>query len=435
VLTVLTAVNVLNGIDRSIMWVMLEPIKKDLQLTDTQLGWLSGFAFAAIYGVVGIPIAALADRSIRTRIVAGALAVWSCFTVLCGFATSAVQLGVSRMAVGAAESGAPPACLSMIADLYPRERRAGAVSIFMSAPAIAMVVTFAFGAWVAERYGWRVGFWSVGVPGLVLAAIIGLTVKEPARGGVEARAVEQNPAESWTSGFAHTLRVMRSSRATLWMLTGFTLNNTVTIGIATFMLSLFVRTHGLSVSEAGALIAIGYAVAAIGVLVVGRLTDRLALRDVRWSVWLVAVLSAGAIVSVIGLVFASHKLVLTALAVMFCTCCSAQSAPLYATFQNLVVPHRRASMLAIAYVLQNIVPLGFGPVIVGMLSDALRANFGTAALGYAMLGSTALFLLATASYLMAGRHLARDLNTTAARELDAAVATPHCNTIEPAPKS
>jgi predicted MFS family arabinose efflux permease len=418
VLTVLTAVNVLNGIDRSIIWVMLESIKRDLHLTDTQLGWLSGFAFAVVYGVVGIPIAALADRANRTRIVAAALAVWSGFTALCGFATSAVQLGISRMAVGAAESGAPPACLSIIADLYPPERRAGAIGIFMSANAIALVVTFACGAWVAERYGWRVGFWSVGVAGFVLAAIICLTVKEPLRGGADARDGEQSPAASWITGFAHTCRVIRTSRATLWMLAGFTLNNIAVIGIATFLMSLFIRTHGLSVSEAGALIALGYGVAAIGILFVGRLADRLALRDVRWSVWLVAALAGGSIVGVVGLVLAGHRLVFAALAITFCICASAQSPPLYATFQNLVAPYRRASMLSIAYVLSNLIALGSGPVIVGTLSDSLLTRFGTAALGYAILAMTEFFLLAIFSYLMAGRYLARDLRTAVARELD-----------------
>jgi MFS family permease len=142
-LGLLTLIYTFSGFDRSVMWIMLEPIKLEFRLTDTELGWLSGFAFAAIYAMVGIPLGVLADRTVRVRMIAIAASIWSLATLLCGFAGSFWSLVLARMAVGAAESAAPPASVSVISDLYPRDARATATSIYLSATAIALVAAFA----------------------------------------------------------------------------------------------------------------------------------------------------------------------------------------------------------------------------------------------------------------------------------------------------
>ncbi|MGO9512685.1 MAG: MFS transporter [Steroidobacteraceae bacterium] len=154
---------------------MLEPIKHDLRLTDTELGALSGFAFGVFYAIAGIPIGILADRIERRRIIALAVGVWSLMTASCGLTTSFWQLFAARVAVGAAESGGPPASISLITDLYTRRSRASAIALYMSGSSVALVLAYAMGSWVASRWGWRAGFLAAGVPGLILALLVWAT--------------------------------------------------------------------------------------------------------------------------------------------------------------------------------------------------------------------------------------------------------------------
>ena len=407
-LAVLTITYVFNGVDRSIMWVMLEPMKRDLGLTDMQLGWLSGFAFGAVYALVGVPIGLLADRAVRKRIIATAVGVWSAMTIACGFATTFWQLFVARVAVGAAESGAPPASISIISDLYPRSSRATAIGVYMSAISIALVVTFAAGGWIAQHYGWRSGFWIAGVPGIILTLIIGVTFREPPRGMSDV--VEGMPSPVVRNAtLATTVQVLRSRQSSLWMLSAFTLSNLTGVGLATFMTSLLLRSHGLTLGQAGLMVGFGHLAAAVGMPIIGQLVDRLSIRDTRWAVWMPVIACVVSIPIVTALVTIDKVLVLGLLLCVLSICTQGQSSCVYASLQNLVEPGMRATTLSIAYVIQNLVPVGFGAVIVGALSDSLTPRFGGESLGYAMIGCSVLFAAAAVAYLAAARTLRADL--------------------------
>lgn len=185
-----------NYVDRQILAILLEPIKQDLGVSDTQLGFLSGITFAIFYATLGVPIAMLADRTNRRNIVAAAIAIFSTMTVVCGFVTSFVQLALARIGVGIGEAGSSPPSHSMISDMFPPEKRASAMGVYSLGINIGILVGFLVGGWVSQWYGWRAAFFVVGAPGILIALLIRFTLKEPERGhadGISAQATAAAP--------------------------------------------------------------------------------------------------------------------------------------------------------------------------------------------------------------------------------------------------
>jgi len=174
-----------SHVDRQILAILLQPIKQELLLSDTQLGFLSGVAFAIFYATLGIPMAMWADRGNRRNLIAAALSVWSGMTVLCGVATTFWQLALARIGVGVGEAGSSPPSHSIIADMYPPAERATAMSIFSLGVNFGLMLGFLFGGWINQWYGWRAAFFVAGAPGLLLALIVRVTLREPPRGYAE----------------------------------------------------------------------------------------------------------------------------------------------------------------------------------------------------------------------------------------------------------
>lgn len=409
-LAVLFLIYVFNGVDRSIMWVVLEPIKHDLQLTDTQLGALSGFAFGVFYALAGIPIGILADRTERRRIIALAVGIWSVMTASCGFASSFWQLFGARVAVGAAESGAPPASISLISDLFPRRSRATAIALYMSGSSIAMVLTYAMGSWVASRWGWRAGFLVAGVPGLVLALLVWTTFREPLRGAADGAAadvkvVDDGVVEAVPASFRDTLQRMRAIAPVRWMLGALTATSVASVGLSTFMLSFLIRSHHLSLTGAGALIALGHVFSALTIAIVGRIADRLSIRDERWTVWLPAVIAGVGMPLTLVLTLTDAPLVVYCSLPLVSAIAGSQYGPVFAFLQNQMRPSMRATTMSIAYVIQNLVGIGLGSLLVGILSDGLRAGSGANSLRYAMACISVMYTVAAVCYLRAARTL------------------------------
>jgi predicted MFS family arabinose efflux permease len=397
-LTVLTLVYVMNGVDRSVMWVMLEPIKHEFTLSDTQLGWLSGFAFGVVYGLVAIPVAVLADRTMRTRIIAAAVGLWSAMTMLCGTASSFWMLFLARMGVGAAESAAPPASLSVISDLYDRRTRATAIAIYMSATMVALVLTFALGGWVAQRFGWRAAFFAAGVPGLVLGLLVWLTFREPPRGLSEEGARETAPVP-----FLTTCRFLVARPAICWMLLALTITALVSVGYSTFMVSFLIRSHGLSLAQAGFLVAYGHLLAAVGIVLMGVLADRLGQRDPRWRVWVPGIACIAGLPASLLLAFTPTVAgVFVALPVVS-VIGAGTAAPVYAVLQEQVQLRMRATTMSFVYLLQNLIGIGFGAVLLGALSDAFEPAVGHDSLRYAIPAASGLFAAAAMCYAFAAR--------------------------------
>ncbi|MDB9948865.1 MFS transporter, partial [Porticoccaceae bacterium] len=204
VLVLLTLVYALNFIDRQILVILQESIKVDMDLSDSQLGLLTGFAFAIFYVSVGIPIARWADVGNRRNIVSLAIAVWSGMTALSGFTQNFWQLLMARIGVGVGEAGGSPPSHSMISDYYPVEQRGSALSFYSTGVYLGILFGFLIGGWINSEFGWRTAFFVVGVPGFLVALLVRFTIREPVRGGLEGRALEA-PAT-----FGETLRTLKS---------------------------------------------------------------------------------------------------------------------------------------------------------------------------------------------------------------------------------
>ena len=194
VVGVLTAVYASSQVDRQIMGMLLEPIKLELGANDTQMGFLVGLTFAVFYATLGMPIAMLADRSNRRNIVTAAISIWSAMTVVCGYAATFVQLALARIGVGVGEAGSSPPSHSMIADLFGPKERGTAMGVFALGVNIGLLIAYLGGGWLSEHYGWRMTFVAVGLPGLLIAAILYFTVAEPKRGAIEVTTSTDNDA-------------------------------------------------------------------------------------------------------------------------------------------------------------------------------------------------------------------------------------------------
>ncbi|MEL6955160.1 MAG: MFS transporter [Pseudomonadota bacterium] len=365
VLAVLTLVYTFNHVDRQILVILLEPIKAELNLRDSQLGMLTGIAFAAFYATLGIPVAMWADRGNRRNIIAIALAIWSGMTALSGLAQTYWHLLLARMGVGVGEAGGTPPATSMIADLYRPEERATALGIYTTGIGLGIMAGFALGGFVYELYGWRVAFFAAGVPGLLLALVVRLTIREPKRGLADAR-TDDEPAPS----ISETLRFILGQSSYLWLLTGCLLICISSNAFLVFTSSHLQRAYQLSPGDValplGVLIG---GVGSLGAVVLGMVCDRLSKRDLRWRPWIIAVCAALAlpfawmflraesvwaayawnlVPSFIGLVYASIA---------------------YTASQELVQLRMRSFASAFMLFCLTLIGIGCGPWIAGLLSD------------------------------------------------------------------
>jgi MFS family permease len=407
-LGLLVVVYIVNNIDRQIMNILIEPVRADLGLTDTQLGLLVGGAFAIFYTFAGLPIARWADRSNRRSIIALALAIWSAMTVASGLARSFGQLLLARIGVGVGEAGCTPPAHSLLSDYFPLERRGTALSIYQLGGQIGILLGLAFGGYLAETLDWRKAFFIVGAPGLLLAIIVRLTLREPARGlsdvGVSLE-VEPFPA---------VLRFIWSLRALRHVLIATSLQTVVIAAQLTWHAPFLVRVHGMSLTEVG--ITLGLIAGVFGgaaTFAGGYFGDRLQRRDLRWYLWLPA---AGALASV---PFSSAAYLApgpnVAIALIVCATLGNHlfAALGHATIQSLAKPRMRATMSAIGLFAMNLVGFGLGPLIAGTLSDMLRPRFGEDAIRYAVLAMTVVMLWAALHYFLAARTYREDLNAKA----------------------
>ncbi len=376
VLGALLVVYTFNFIDRVLVGVLNEPIKNAFNLSDAQMGWLGGPAFAILYTFLGIPIARLAERFNRVTIISVAVAVWSGMTAVCGLAGNYWQLLLARIGVSVGEAGCSPPAHSLISDYFPLNRRASALSIYALGIPLGSLFAAVAGGYIAEEIGWRQAFLLLGLPGVVIAVIFKLTVREPPR-----YSAAEAPKETVT--FGEALRTMAAKRSFLFIAMGGALTSFVGYGIGQFLSSFFIRTHELSLTEAGLIFGVLAGVAsAIGTLAGGWIADRIGDRDKRWFCWISAAgVAVAAPIYALGLSVESLSLAVVLIAVPS-VLNSLWLGPTFATTQNLAPPHMRATASALLLFLLNIIGYGGGPVAVGYLSDFLIGiNFGDAAGG------------------------------------------------------
>jgi MFS family permease len=391
VLSLLVAVYTLNFIDRTIIATIGQAIKVDLKLTDTQLGLLGGFSFAVLYTVLGIPIARLAERRNRISIIAISMVVWSGFTAACGMAASFAQLLALRVGVGVGEAGCSPPAHSVISDYYEPKRRASALAVYSFGIPLGSMIGAVAGGWLAKTWGWRVAFMVVGLPGVIMAILVKLIVREPPRGhsdpperptiaeDVAAHAVPA-PRGSWLATEMKELGSVAASLFGNWpvlnMVLGVTLVSFAGYGVGAFSAPYFNRAFGLDYAMVGLIFGlIGGFSSGVGTLAGGFVTDRAS----RWGAkWYSLTPAIGLAIATPIYVFAyslgdwrAAALVLLVPGIFHYT----YLGPTFGVVQNVVETRRRATATALLFFVLNFVALGGGPLFTGWIIDQL-AQFG-----------------------------------------------------------
>ena len=410
VLAVLTLVYTFNFIDRQLLVILQEPVKADLGLSDTQLGLLTGFAFAVFYVVCGIPIARLADKGVRRSIIALSLGVWSFMTAISGFSQNFLQLLLARMGVGVGEAGGSPPAHSMISDIFSPAFRATALSIYSIGIYIGILVGFMLGGWIAEFFGWRLAFLVVGLPGILLAVLVRFTVHEPVRGWAEGARGKVASAPP----LGEVLRLLWSRRSFRFLATAASMQAFIIYGIGNWLPSFFLRTYDISIGELGTWMALaaGFGGGA-GSFFGGWIADRMGARDARWYLWMPAILVAIVVPTLYVILSVKAIYLGLVLTAPFNFLTAAYLGSVLAVSHSLVGQRMRALTSAILFFVINLIGMGLGPLSIGLLSDFLAARGVVASLGYSMLViGVGAVLITSLNYVLAAKTVRADIAKT-----------------------
>ena len=405
-LALLALVYIFSYIDRQVIAILIEPIKNEFGASDTQMGLLTGLAFGLMYAALGVPVGKLSDRKSRRNIVAVACGLWSFATMACGFAGHFWQLLLARMSVAVGEAGGMAPSISLVSDLYPPRQRSMMISLFMMGPHFGVLIGLALGGWIAQHYGWRATFIWFGVPGLLLAALVFLFVREPRRGGFEtAESIaleQQQPVESMWKQLRRLLGITAFRR--LAFACG--LAGMAGYGYGIWTPSFLVRTHGMSMAHAGLMFGVVSGVGAVaGALTSGWLCDRMVARDVRWQIGLPML---GVVIAIpcaiaffmwpttgnwtLGPLLIPHALVFAAVFAFFASWWPSLS---FSATSHMVASNERGVAAALLSFFLTLFGVGAGPLVTGMVSDLLTPMFGTEALRWSLV-CVMLFMVPTA---------------------------------------
>lgn len=405
-LGVLLLVYVFNFLDRQIVTILAEPIARDLDLSDTQIGVLTGLSFALFYSTLGLPIARFADRprTDRVTLIAVAVAVWSLATAACGGARSFVQLALARVFVGAGEAGGTPPAHSLITDIAAPEQRARAFALYQLGPPIGGLIGMVAGGFMADELGWRMAFVLVGLPGVLLALLVVLLLRDPRRDGRQGLHALPLP-------LGQALRRILASKAMRLLLTTAGFASFATYGVLIWTTIFFQRSHHLTPAETGLWFGLVNGIGSIvGVWLGGQIGDR---HRAAGAQHLLTIPAAGQALSVpfllaalfvgdwrLSMILFFPAIVLNWLYV----------APYYSAVQGLVPPAARAVASAAILLMQNLIGLGLGPVVLGYCSDLLKPSYGADSVRYVLLAAGLVSLVAAALLWRARRHLPGELD-------------------------
>jgi predicted MFS family arabinose efflux permease len=409
-LTVLLLVLAFNYVDRLAFGLVLQDIKLDLGLTDTQLGLLSGIAFALFYSVMGIPLARWADRGNRITLITVTTSLWSAAVALCGIASSFIHLLLIRIGVAVGEAGCIPPAHSLIADHFPRAERPRAVSIYMLGKPLSMVIGYFFAGWLNEIYGWRVTFMLLGVPGLALAALVWLTLREPRRKTPAPRLDTATASSVSQPAMTDVFRTLWSCVTFRHLLVGFSISMFFNYGIGQWQPAFFIRSHGLETGELGTAFALIWGGGGLlGTYLGGALASRYAAGNEQLQLKGAGVMFGLFAITFVLIYLTRNLYVAFVLMGLAAVGSYTINGPFFATMQTLVPARMRGVSIAIIYLFANLIGMGLGPVAAGALSDALRAWAGEESLRYALLALSPGYLWAGWHLWMAGQTVTRDL--------------------------
>lgn len=406
-LAVLTVIYVLNYADRTVLSLLLDSIKKDFHLSDTVLGLISGFGFVLFYSVLGLPIARWADRYSRRFILATGLVVWSAATFCSGLARNGWQLAITRFGVGAGEAGGIAPSHSMLADLFPKGKLPRALAILTAGSQIGVFVGAVLAGYVNQHYGWRMAFFAAGLPGIAVAILFRLTVREPARGAMEGPRASAN-----LFSIAETVRFLLQQRSFVFITLGGSLMAVTFYGFQVWTPAFLHRVRHLNSATIGAYQGTVSGIFGVtGVLIGGFLAERLGKRDVRWRVYvpaLAAMLAGPADLLFLFMPSLRGSLFFWAVAIMST---AAYMGPTYAVYQNVSKVRMRAFASATFLFCGNVLGLGVGSWLIGAMSDSWRSQHGDEAIRYALAVASVIAVAAGALFWVGSRYVARDIET------------------------
>lgn len=415
VLGILVLGYIFNVIDRGVFGIVLQPVKEEFLLSDTQLGVLSGLAFAIFYAFMGIPMARLADAWSRTNVLTIAISLWSVATALCGAATGFFSLLFARIGTAVGESGGTPPSHSLISDYFPTKTRGTALSIYaMAVPVGTALGSFASG-WLNLIIGWRYTFVAVGLPGLLIAALLKLTVREPRRGLSDL--AEESGGSQETPPVMSVFRYLCTKRSFMHMSFAAALHAVVWYSGSAWNASFFIRSHGMDTAAAGSWLAMFALIGTIGTFSGGFLADRLSAKkdDKRWYMWVPGI----ACVVMVPFQFLAYLApdmtvvvpsftIMVILAAMF-------FGPSFAVAQSLATLRMRAMSTSILLFVQTLIGLSLGPWVAGLISDYLRPTAGDASLSYGLVLVGLCNIWAALHYFLGARSFREDLAVTERR--------------------
>jgi len=406
-LALLFVVYVMNIVDRHIVNILLEPIKHDLSLSDTEAGFLAGFAFALFYTVMGVPIATMADRYNRARLIAACSALWSIMTAFTGAASSYAAMAVARMGVGVGEAGLTPSANSLIGDLFKPTDRGKAIGIYQSAVPVGTMLAGFLGGLLERAVGWRLTFIILGIAGILLTVLFRIAFREPMRGqSDEATSV---PEKSYYS-VKETLSFLLRQKSCQYFLPAFVLVGFVVSAVNTWTPAYFMRSHEMSLMHMAATIGmIGGIGGAIGMIGGGILSDRMARTNVAAYMLIPAVAMLLTMPFFFGVYLTSSSWLAMGFLLVPMITATAIVVPVLALIQRLVKNNMRAVAVAIFLLVIHLLGMGFGPMAVGMISDFLQPQYGADSLRLALLMVLPLNLLAIWLFWRASRWVAVDL--------------------------
>jgi len=403
--TLLGLISAFNFIDRSIFGLNLQLIKEEMEISDTMLGIISGIVFVAFYSIMGIPVARLADRFSRKKILAVGFVFWSAMTAATGFVTNVWQLALTRFLMGAGESTgfAPPN--SIVADLFSKANRRLGIGVYRAIAALGGIALFPLVGWITLHYGWRASFFAMAAPVLVLAPLLLLTVREPQRGESD----PGGPRKASAGTLKQALSFLLGSRTFVFMLIGGICMATTVHTNGAWSSAFLMRIHGLDPAEVGQLQGfLRQPMAFAGGLLGGYLTDRLSRRDERWRMWLPAAACLAVGPMEMAFLFGTTSgvwmtgLALTSLFGMM------QMGPIFAACLDIAKPHMRATATAFFLLVVNLIGDLVGPVTIGLLNDTMFAAYGDEAIRYSMIFGAVSASLAGIFFFLGARHILAD---------------------------
>lgn len=402
-LLILLGLLAFNGTERVLVGLVLQDIKVDLGLSDTQLGLLTGIAFALFYASVGIPLARYADHGNRVNLVSWTTGLCGSMIALCGRADSFIHLLLIRIGVAVGEAGIIPASHSLIADNFTRAERPHAVAVFLLGASLSSVFGYMIGGWLNEYYGWRLTFFAIGAPGVLLALIARSTLSEP-------RSVQQ-PEKTKIPSLLEVFTIVWKIKTYRQLFYAFVLSSFFTGGVYKWMPSFFIRTHDMQTSEIGVWFGLLFGLGgALGIYIGGVAASRYAKHNEPLQLQIMSLLYIlCAFFNFFAYLTSSKYLALSLLGLStFAT--ASLGGPLLALIQTLLTDHMRATAFALMYFFTGLIGMGLGPLAAGVLSDVLALFAGEQSLRYSLLILSPGFLILSFHLYLASKTVIDDLS-------------------------